>query len=275
MAIMLSQHLMSLTDQLRAQPVGKRVRASLGAAPVLDTTDAMAVWEPRRVVPMYGVPPGDFAAQLRPCRTPPPPADAPSVLGPVHFAWHFHHGRSFDVVVGDRVVDAAGFVPDDPDIGGRVVVEWEPFAWREEESDVVGHPHDPFKRLDVLRAGRHVVVSVAGTVLADSTRAIALYETHLPVRWYVPPADVRWDLLTPSDATTTCAYKGRATYFSLPGGDEGTVDLAWTYLDPLPEAAAVKDHLCFYAERTDLCVDGVDVPRPETLWSSRRSAELE
>ena len=40
------------------------------------------------------------------------------------------------------------------------------------------------------------------------------------------------------------------------------------------EVAAVKDRLCFYAERSDLTVDGVEVPRPDTLWRSRKSAEL-
>ena len=57
-------------------------------------------------------------------------------------------------------------------------------------------------------------------------------------------------------------------------GEPFTIDIAWTYLDPLHEAATVKDHLCFYAERTDLMVDGADVPRPDTLSRSRRSAGL-
>ena len=140
---------------------------------------------------------------------------------------------------------------------------------------MTGHPHDPFKRLDVLPSDRHVVVSSGGTVLADTRRAVAIYETLLPVRWYVPQDDVRMDLLSPSDATSTCAYKGHATYFSLAGdSSDDSIDLAWTYVDPLPEAALVKDHVCFYSERTDLTVDGVDVPRPDTLWSSRKSAEL-
>ena len=113
-------------------------------------------------------------------------------------------------------------------------------------------------------------------MLADTRRAVALYETGLPVRWYVPPEDVSSDLLVPSEATSTCAYKGHATYFSLRDSTEGeeTTDLAWTYVDPLHEAEQVRGHLCFYAERTDLTVDGVDVPRPDTLWRSRRSAEL-
>ena len=110
-------------------------------------------------------------------------------------------------------------------------------------------------------------------MLADTRRAVAIYETHLPVRWYVPPEDVRADLLTASDATSTCAYKGVATYFSLRDGDDETTDVAWTYVEPLHEAEQVRNHLCFYSERTDLTVDGVEVPRPWTPWSSPRDQE--
>ena len=83
------------------------------------------------------------------------------------------------------------------------------------------------------------------------------------------------DLLMPSDATSTCAYKGQASYFSLADATSRELtDVAWTYVDPLHEVALIKDLLCFWAERTDLTVDGVDVPRPDTLWRSRKSAEL-
>ncbi len=65
MATRLGQHLFGLTDTLRYEPVTRRIRASLDGHPVLDTTDAVLVWEPRRVVPMYAVPPADIVASLR------------------------------------------------------------------------------------------------------------------------------------------------------------------------------------------------------------------
>jgi uncharacterized protein (DUF427 family) len=275
MALDLGRHEASLFDRLRYQPVAKRIRASHDGHPVLDTTDALAVWEPRRVVPMYAVPRADVVATLTPCPISQPPPDLPPVLGPVRFGWHFHDGESFTIEVGGSSFEAAGFVAADPDLGGRVIVEWAPFDWSEEGVPVLGHPHDPFKRLDVLPSDRHVVVSVGGTVLADTRRPVALFETMLPVRWYVPRDDVRMDLLTPSDATSTCAYKGHATYFSLASSsDDELTDVAWTYVDPLHEVALIKDLLCFWAERTDLTIDGVDVPRPDTLWRSRKSAQL-
>ncbi|WP_392544972.1 DUF427 domain-containing protein [Oryzobacter telluris] len=278
MALRLGPHLMSLTGELRWEPVTRRVRASLHGVPVLDSTDAVLVWEPRRVVPMYAVPPDDVAAHLRPREPAPLPEPLPPVLGPVHFGWHTTSGSSFDLVVGDTTVEDAAFAPDDPDLGGRVVVEWAPFAWTEEAHPVTGHPHDPFKRIDLLPSDRHVVVSLDGTVLADTRRAIALFETHIPVRWYVPHDDVVTDLLVGSRSTSTCAYKGHASYVSLDPAafpDAGRVgeDLGWTYTHPLDEVAAIKGMFCFWSERSDLELDGVAVPRPVTPWSSLRDMQ--
>ncbi|MBT9255826.1 DUF427 domain-containing protein [Phycicoccus sp. MAQZ13P-2] len=275
MALRLGTHLMSLHSGLLWEPVARRVRATLDGVPVLDSVDAALVWEPRRVVPMYAVPPEDLVATLDPRRPTPVPDPLPPVLGPVNFGWHTTPGRSFDLVVGHTRVTDSAFAPDDPDLGGRVVVEWSPFDWVEEATDVTGHPHDPFKRIDLLAADRHVVVAVDGVVLADTHRATAVHETHIPTRWYLPSDDVRLDLLVPSASTTTCAYKGDARYWSLPAreGRPAVEDVAWSYPDPLPEVAALRDLVCFYAERTDLVVDGEPVPRPVTPWSSPADQE--
>jgi len=272
MALQLGPLLMSLTDRLRFEPVGKRIRASVDGETVLETTDAALVWEPRRVVPMYAVPEADVSAALEPYHAPEPPPGLPGVLGPEHFEWHFHEGASVTLVAAGRSFEGAGFLPADPDLRGRVIVDWAPFDWREEDAPVTGHPHDPFKRIDVLRSDRHVVVSLDGQVLADSRRAIALYETHLPVRWYFPREDVRMDALTSTESTSVCAYKGEAAYLSAGPDAEGT-DIGWTYRAPLAEVADIEGHVCFYAERSDLSVDGVSVPRPRTLWSSPRDQE--
>ncbi|MEO5610809.1 MAG: DUF427 domain-containing protein [Ornithinibacter sp.] len=281
MATALGAHLLGLTDTLRFEPVTRRVRARHGDVVVLDSTDAVLVWEPRRVVPMYAVPPADLAADLTVCEPAPVPPNLPPILGPVNFAWHHTPGTSYDLSLGDRTWPATAFAPDDPDLGGRVVVEWAPFDWVEEALSVTGHPHDPFKRIDLLPSDRHVVVRLGGTVLADTRRAIALHETHLPVRWYVPHDDVRIDLFVGSRSTSTCAYKGQASYVSLSShgvdatgvtGSDGA-DVAWTYPHPLSEVAVVKGMFCFYAERTDLALDGVAQARPTTPWASPRDQE--
>ena len=149
-----------------------------------------------------------------------------------------------------------------------MVLEWRPFAWLEEDQPVTGHPRDVFKRVDILPSSRRVRVSLDGQTLADTTHAMALHETLIHTRWYLPRNDVRMELLAPSESHTTCTYKGQASYFSLADGRPSGADIAWTYPDPLHEAAWVKDMLCFYSERTDLELDGAEVPRPVSPWSS-------
>ena len=148
-----------------------------------------------------------------------------------------------------------GFRPDDPALGGRVIVTWAPFSWREEDEPVISHPHDPFARIDVLRSDRHVRVTLGETVVAESDRPVALIETSLPVRWYLPSDDVRMDLLTPSETRSRCAYKGTASYLSA----DGAPDVAWFYPEPLHDAMPVKDLLCFWRAAT-VEVDGEQVP---------------
>ena len=269
MAVRFEQALRGSGDELRFHPTAKRIRVSLGGRQICDTTSAVLVWEPRRVVPTYAVPAADLIAELEPADTRPLPDPMPAYLGPYDFATHSCPGRAFSVRADGRLAASAAFVPDDPDLADWVVLDFgvtTPFTWMEEDEQVIGHPHDPFKRIDVLRSDRRIVVSHEGEVLADSRQAMALFETSLPTRWYLPRDDVRLDLLTPSETHTVCAYKGTASYFSLASG--AAADIAWFYPDPLHDAELVRDHVCFFVERTDLSIDGVAQPRPVTPWSS-------
>jgi uncharacterized protein (DUF427 family) len=65
------------------------------------------------------------------------------------------------------------------------------------------------------------------------------------------------DLLTPSETTSHCPYKGEAEYWSLRIGDELLPDVAWAYRTPLPESQKVAGLLSFYTDKVDLHVDGV------------------
>jgi uncharacterized protein (DUF427 family) len=133
--------------------------------------------------------------------------------------------------------------------------------------------NDPFScalvvhRIDVLRSSRHVMVSSHGVVLADSSRPTLLFETPLPTRYYLPQDDISWDLLTPSDSHSVCAYKGIASYWTarLTGGD--LPHIAWTYEKPLHDALKVQGMVAFFTERLDLVFDGKPVERPVTPWS--------
>jgi uncharacterized protein (DUF427 family) len=138
-------------------------------------------------------------------------------------------------------------------------------AWYEEDERNRAHPRDPFHRIDIVHSSRHVRVERDGVVLADTTTPYLLFETSLPVRFYLPPQDVATDLMRPTATATFCAYKGQASYWS----HEDEADVAWTYREPLREAAEVTDRIAFFNERVDIEVDGEVLERPVTPWSRR------
>jgi uncharacterized protein (DUF427 family) len=152
-------------------------------------------------------------------------------------------------------------------LDGHVHLEWGAMdAWFEEDEEVYVHPRNPYTRVDILASSRHVVVRAGGEVMAESRKPTLLFETGLPVRYYLPPTDVR-DRLRPSPATSRCPYKGTASYWSVEAGGQTFADLAWTYRTPLPEAVKVAGLICFYNERAHLVVDGEALVRPRTKFS--------
>ena len=101
-----------------------------------------------------------------------------------------------------------------------------------------------------------VRVEVDGTVVAESDRARVLREGSITPRYYLPREDVKTELLEPTDASTTCPFKGNASYWSLVIDDTTHENLVWSYERPLPGMESITEHLCFYNERVDLYVDG-------------------
>jgi uncharacterized protein (DUF427 family) len=275
MAVRMAELVQRAMSELRIHPIGKRVRAEVDGTTVVDSTSVVVVWEPRRVVPSYAVPVGDVAGELVPFEgaagqeQPLPLGDGPPVLDPrTRFTVHSCPGRALTIEAGPVTLPGAAFAPDDPDLAGYVVLDWDAFTrWLEEDEPVMGHPHDPFDRIDCLRSTRHVVLGRDGVVLADSRRPTLLFETPLPVRYYLPREDVRFDLLEPSGTTSICAYKGRARYWHARVGDRLVRDLVWSYEEPLHDAGPVRGLVAFFTERTDLVLDGEPVDRPVTPWS--------
>ena len=259
------------------EPTQKRIRVVLGGLTIVDTTRAMLVWEPRRIVPSYAVPVDEVEADLVPADAEeatapaPPPSAAPlqKMLHPgIPFAVHTFDGQSLSVRAGGAVAEAAAFRATEAELADHVILDFFAFeAWYEEDERIVGHPRDPFHRIDILHSSRHVRVERDGLLLAESSRPYLLFETNLPARFYLPPEDVRSELLQPSATRTYCAYKGQASYWSLDGGGRSVPDVAWAYEHPLREASEVQGRIAFFNERVDVVVDGERRERPVTPWS--------
>jgi uncharacterized protein (DUF427 family) len=153
------------------------------------------------------------------------------------------HEEDIDGLDGERF--------DDPDLAGLVLVPFEAAdKWLEEDEVMLGHARDPFARIDVRASSRHVRVEKNGELLADSTRPFLLFETGLPIRYYLPKDDIV-AAIEDSDRHSICPYKGVASYYTV-GGNK---DVAWYYPEPLPGVEAIKDLVAFWNERVDLTVD--------------------
>jgi uncharacterized protein (DUF427 family) len=178
-----------------------------------------------------------------------------------------------DIVVGDEKLPAAAtrFVdaPSPFDVlDDHWTFAWETgLTWLEEAMEVHVHARDPHKRVDVVPSERHVQIEIDGVTVADTHRAHALFETTLPTRWYIPPEDIRRDLLQRTPTSTQCPYKGTASYYSVRVGDTVHSDIAWTYLEPIPECPRIRGLVAFFNERVDVIIDGERQERPASPWS--------
>ncbi len=177
------------------------------------------------------------------------------------------------VKAGERVAERAAWtlVAPSPDLAALkeyMTFAWNAMdAWYEEEEEIFAHARDPYHRVDVLPSSRHVRVVIAGMTVADTRRPWLLFETTLPTRYYIPPDDVRMDVLEPTSLVTRCPYKGLASYWSVKIGNHTAKNVVWSYPDPIAENPKIKNLLCFFNERVDLYVDGELQPRSHTPWS--------
>ncbi|QKG22879.1 DUF427 domain-containing protein [Actinomadura verrucosospora] len=242
--------------RVRVEQSGKRVRAYLGGSLVADTTAPVLVWE-IPYYPTYYFPAADVRAELveeGAGKRSPSRGDATAYTVKVD---------------GAEAPGAALRYLESPveELRGLVRLEWGAMdAWFEEDEEVFVHPRNPYTRVDVLASSRRVRVEVDGVTVAESSSPRLLFETGLPVRYYLPKTHVRMDLLEHTDTVTHCPYKGTAEYWSVRANGEVHEDLAWSYRTPLEESRKVAGLVCFYSEKVDIFVDGVLQERPKSRF---------
>jgi uncharacterized protein (DUF427 family) len=98
-------------------------------------------------------------------------------------------------------------------------------------------------------------ITVAGKIVAESTRALRLEEKGYPPVDYLPRGDADMSLISRTTHYTYCPYKGDCTYYSIPIGGAKSEYAVWTYEKPYEAMASIKEHLAFYPSR----VDAIDV----------------
>lgn len=248
-------------EGIRWEPSERWVRGRSGGLTVVDSRHPVLVWEPAVPVPLYAFPRAEVREDLlRPAADP-------------RTGTHTGSRIFYDLEAGGETLENAAWTFPADDLAGHIAFEWVRRSgrgldhWYEEEEEIFVHPRDPHKRVDALPSSRHVRVEVDGTVVADTRRPVLLFETGLPVRYYIPREDVRQELLVPTAHTSGCPYKGTAAYWSWRGDADVPANLVWSYPDPLSAVAAVKGLLAFYNEAVDITVDGERVERPVTPFT--------
>jgi uncharacterized protein (DUF427 family) len=246
--------------RVHVEPSPRRVRVMFNGETLADSKRAVLLRETGHL-PVYYFPPEDVRQDLL------EPTD-------LHTRCPFKGEASYwTIKAGDRSSENAVWSYLDPlpgreDIRGYQAFYWGRMdAWYEEEEQIFAHPRDPYHRVDVLQSSRDVRVEIGGQTVAESRRPRLLFETNLPTRYYLPVEDVRMDLLEPTDTSSVCPYKGTASYWRLKGDSTGR-DVAWSYLDPIPECPKIRGLIAFFNERVDaLYVDGELQEKPKTNWS--------
>ena len=103
---------------------------------------------------------------------------------------------------------------------------------------------------------KRVKVEAAGQVIAESQQAQRVLETSHPPVYYIPPADVRLELLQPGKQQSWCEWKGMARYFDIVIGERTIPNAAWAYPSPTQAFEAIRGHLAFYPHLMDACFVG-------------------
>jgi uncharacterized protein (DUF427 family) len=96
-----------------------------------------------------------------------------------------------------------------------------------------------------------VRVLFGGRVIADTTRALTLKETTLPLAYYIPREDTVMSLLTRTEHTSHCPYKGDASYFTLSVDGKTAENAVWSYEQPFPAMDEIAGRLAFYPRKVD------------------------
>lgn len=243
----------------------KWVRVLLGGEVVADSKNTLLLRAHGRL-PVYYFPAEDVRMDLLAA------ADSPEVTEQGEGPWPDppRQKKVYTVRAGDTIAENAAWQvnagSEHAELEGHLAFAWQAMdAWYEEDYQIRVHPHDPYHLIDVRPSSRHVRAVIDGQTVAETSRPVLLFETGLPVRYYIPKMDVQLDQLEEGSRTTHCAYKGTAPHVSFRISGRLVENIAWYYPFPNPGYEQIQDLVAFYQERVDgFYVDGEKLDRSTT-----------
>jgi uncharacterized protein (DUF427 family) len=97
---------------------------------------------------------------------------------------------------------------------------------------------------------QRITIRLGGALVAETTRALRVLETHHAPTYYLPPEDIL-GTLRPVSGSSFCEWKGVARYFDVLAGRATAPRAAWAYDNPTARFAALAGHVAFYASLMD------------------------
>jgi uncharacterized protein (DUF427 family) len=211
--------------RLHFEPFEHRVRAELGGRTVLDTTRGALLHE-TGILPVLYAPVEDYDGSL---------------LTPTEHTTHCpFKGDAGYWNVGAAENALWGYPsPLQPALwlAGHAALYFDRMdRWLDEDEEVLGGWRDPYHRADAVASSRPVEVRLDGELIARDDAPVLVFETGLAPRGYIARDGLA---LEPSPTTSTCPYKGHASYWHLRVGERLLEDAAWSYEQPRGDVAAI------------------------------------
>ena len=122
----------------------------------------------------------------------------------------------------------------------------------------------------------HIVIEHRGRILVDTRASIRTLETSHPPSYYIPPTDIAPGALRRAEGSSFCEWKGLATYWDVVIGGLLLPHVGWSYPNPSPAFASLRNHIAFYAAPFDRCsVNGETVtPQPGDFYGGWITSSL-
>ena len=142
----------------------------------------------------------------------------------------------------------------------------------DDQESVWDYPRPPRVATD----DREVVVKRNGALIAQTNSALRVLETASPPTYYLPPNDVRVNLLEEAPGNSLCEWKGEAHYWSIVLPEcEPFPNAVWSYEDPFEGFEQIARYFSFYPEMLECYVGGRRVePQPGNIYGGWVTPEV-
>lgn len=123
---------------------------------------------------------------------------------------------------------------------------WKVTQTATKQKSAPGFERHPEYKLRTEAAGHRVRVTIGETVIADTHRALLMYENDMTPTYYFPRGDIDMKHFRRTDSKTYCSFKGEASYWAIESDGSDAGNAAWSYESPYKESAEIREYIAFY-----------------------------